>query len=778
MKIRFLVFICIPLLISNLIYAASDDFYDTSMLRTLKLVFTQSDWWQQLERNVQSKQNIMGTLIFEDEVYDSVGIRFRGMTSYLQTRNSKKKSFNIELDWKKDQKLMGYEELNLINCLSDPTFMREPLFSSICREVLPSAKVNFITLEINGENWGVYANVQQLDGTFIREWFPSNDGTRWRGGNGFQGGGGGGGRPGGGGGFDPGSALIWKGTDITAYDSFYDLKNTNQEEPWAPLINTCDVLNNTPVEQLAVELPKVLDVDRALWLCAFEIVFHDDDGYIFKRGNDYYLYYEPESGRIHLIQYDANSCMMIPREGQWSPFFRADDPNVPLMSRLMPIPEYRQRYLAHIRAIIDHYLTEDYINPRIEAYREVIESEVKKDTKKLYSNQQFDRGLDELKSFVQTRRTFLLNNSEVKRPAPEILAVNKIINDTGSGQQLSISAQINSTVPVSQVNLFLAESNYGPFKSLPMFDDGLHQDANANDGIYGIELPVYARGTFLRYYIQAIANDDVGTMTFEPFAEYLAEKYVVTFLQASETPIVINEIMAKNSSTIRDPQGEYDDWIELKNVTSEMVDLSGMYLSDKLENPLKWKILDETQIEPNSYLIIWADEDGSADTGLHANFKLSADGETVLLFNSVENGNTLLDSISFVALSTEQSFGRYPDASKKWQIFSRPTPGAPNEIDSSVMDKTGISKTFQVWPAYPNPFNPGTTISFSIPTRQKVRLTIFNTLGQEITKLVDDILPPGHHSVQWLAENMPSGLYFYQFRIDAYTVTKKIILMK
>ena len=120
-------------------------------------------------------------------------------------QNSQKKSFNISIDYTlPDQRLMGYKTLNLINCNSDATFMREVLYSNTCRQLVPSAKANFVKLVINGQNWGVYANVQQLNAQFLEDWFPSNEGTQWRGdGMGAMGGGGGnaggGATPGGGG---------------------------------------------------------------------------------------------------------------------------------------------------------------------------------------------------------------------------------------------------------------------------------------------------------------------------------------------------------------------------------------------------------------------------------------------------------------------------------------------------------------------------------------------------------------------------------------------------
>ena len=769
MKTKCIIVTSALMMMNIFINAAASNLYDINTLRTIKLRFSQADWWDQLEANVEADENILATLVFEDQTFDSVGVRFRGMTSYKETKNSKKKSFNIELDWIKNQELMGYEELNLINCFQDPTFMREVLYSNTCREVLPSARVNFVKLIINDENWGIYASVQQLDGTFIREWFPSNEGTRWRAGTGQVRPGG---RPGGGGGgFNPGSALQYKGADSTEYAKIYEIKNTNQENPWEALILTCDVLNHTPGEQLPIELPKVLNVDRALWLCAFEIVFHDDDGYMFKRGSDYYLYYEPESGRIHFIQYDANSCMVIRRGDQWSPFYREYDPDVPVMSLLMPIQEYRQRYLAHVRAIVNNYLTEDYLVPKIDAYRALIETEVKQDDKKLYSNWEFDNGITILKSFITQRRNFLLNNQEVKRQAPTILSVQRRATDQDIGQQLTITASIDTNLAIKEVNLFLAEGDYAPFTSLAMTDDGENGDATANDNVYCIQLPTYIPGTLLRYYVQVIADDEVGTMTFEPFAEHKASRYVVTYSKADVTPVIINELMAQNNSTYADPQGEYDDWIELKNISSEVIDLSGMYLSDKLDNPLKWQFPDSVFIEPGAYLIVWADEDGNDEPGLHANFKLSSQGEIVLLFDKDANGNVLLDSLSFGTLNADVSFGRYPDASDNIELLSVPTPLAANLLTDTAVTETNLPSDFILEPNYPNPFNPSTTINFSIPQTAHIRITIYNVLGMEIKNLINETRSPGHYSVVWdgSGENsvVTSGIYLCRFEANA-----------
>jgi len=147
--------VSVLLVLFQVLTVAADDFYDETVLRTLQLEFSQSDWWSQLQANYESQENILATLVVDDIVYEDIGVRFRGNTSYMMTGDSLKKPFNIEIDYTyEDQRLMGYKTLNLINCASDPSFMREVLYSNTCRQQIPSAKANFVILEINGENWG------------------------------------------------------------------------------------------------------------------------------------------------------------------------------------------------------------------------------------------------------------------------------------------------------------------------------------------------------------------------------------------------------------------------------------------------------------------------------------------------------------------------------------------------------------------------------------------------------------------------------------------------
>jgi hypothetical protein len=79
---------------------------------------------------------------------------------------------------------------------------------------------------------------------------------------------------------------------------------------------------------------------------------------------------------------------------------------------------------------------------------------------------------------------------------------------------------------------------------------------------------------------------------------------------------------------------------------------------------------------------------------------------------------------------------------------------------------------------FPNPFNPSTTISFSVPERGQVTLNVYNILGQQIATLVDGMTNPGEYEITWNGETMASGVYFYRLVYQDEVLTKKMTLLK
>jgi len=166
-------------------------------------------------------------------------------------------------------------------------------------------------------------------------------------------------------------------------------------------------------------------------------------------------------------------------------------------------------------------------------------------------------------------------------------------------------------------------------------------------------------------------------------ARYLFSVLFLALLLTGPIPtdaaLLINEFMASNSGTLQDPQGDYDDWVELYNSGDEPIDVGGLYLTDDAEGATKWQIpTDEpalTTIPSDGYLLIWADNDPAAP-GLHANFKLDAGGEQLALID--RDGNTQLDQVAFDEQNVDISYGRDPNAPDQWRYFGVSTPGSAN----------------------------------------------------------------------------------------------------
>ncbi len=703
----------------------STGFYQKELIRTLDLTFTQSNYWTLLTQNYTSGTDLLATMSSGGTTYDSIGVRFKGQTSYsMLPSNAQKRSFNITLDHAiEDQNIMGYETLNLNNAFQDASFLREVIYLDLIRDHVPAAKANFVHLNINGESWGIYPNVQQLNSQFVKEWYFSNNGSLWRADrpDGAAPG------PGGGGGWGDGTAALnYLGADTTTYQTYYTLKRTEQDFPWSDLVLTCQKLNQLPSGQLADSLDKYMDLDRTLWFLASEIAFSDDDGYAYKGKMDYYLYWDEETGRMTPLEFDGNSVMKT-NATNWSPFYNVNNANYPLMNRLFAVPRLRQRYLAHLRTIIAEKMQSSSFNALVDGYAALIDAEVQADPKKLYTYGAFTTELNTLKTYMTSRRNYLTANSEVAQVAPVISAVSHRVNGTEWAQPLAsegvdVSATVTSTNGISAVTLYYCQGLYGGFQRVTMFDDGAHNDGAAGDGIYGAGLPPAAAMTHVRYYVEATANNTALSVSYDPpGAEHDVYVYQVQFEQASNAPVRINELMAQNTSTVTDETGIYEDWIEFHNTTGNPVDLSGGWLSDDSAEPQKWQFPGGSIVMPGGYMTIWADDDTDQGSG-HASFKLSASGEEVLLTGP---DGLLWDHVVFGQQQADMGYARIPNGTGPF-VIQAPTFAANNEGATSVDDIVDVATIA----FFPNPVNDLLTLRVSGAFAEDI--TIVDATGRQV----------------------------------------------
>jgi spore coat protein CotH len=632
--------------------------YEPTVLRTLFLEFENADWEEELAAFKDTDVEVPATLIVDGKTYPNVGVHFRGMSSYMMVPEGYKRSLNVLLDFvDAKQNLYGYRTLNLLNSNGDASMLSSVLYAHIARRYIPAPKANLVKVVINGEYWGVFANVQQFNKDFLAENYGSTQGARWK----VPG------SPGGRGGLD------YLGEDIDDYRTRYEIKTKDDAEDWRALVALCRTIDQTPPDQLEAALEPILDIDGVLWFLALDVALVNSDGY-WTRASDYSIYRD-KKGKFHLIPHDMNEAFHgsqqpgfggprgpggrgggrerrepfrrgpgdggdgvveraepprnttappdvaagnsdrrdrrgEPTQGRrgpgrfpfveggvdLDPLVALDDPGKPLRSKLLAVPALRTKYLQYIRTIAETSLDWNQLGPLVAQYRALVEKDVEADTKKLASLEAFQRATD---------------------PAP------------------------------------------------PSAEDGERR---------GMRLRAFVEGR--RKFL--LEHSEITNLTSIAEKPSLASRRAASNEAHKPVTVVINELMPGNVSTIADPQGEYDDWLELHNFGTEAVDLSGMYLTDNRLHPRKWRIPIGTTLEPGGFLIIWADEDGKATSGLHANFKLAKNGELVTLSDTDERGNRMIHRVEFGPLRDGVAYGLLP-ASRDQLGPLVPTPGKPNQ---------------------------------------------------------------------------------------------------
>jgi hypothetical protein len=157
---------------------------------------------------------------------------------------------------------------------------------------------------------------------------------------------------------------------------------------------------------------------------------------------------------------------------------------------------------------------------------------------------------------------------------------------------------------------------------------------------------------------------------------------------------------------------------------------------------------------------------GSVSEGiLYINLNISSP-----LWTQINEG---LTDTNIVTISIGDDYIFAGSASGK--LWRRPVSEIITNIEQSASQVPVNVRLFQ---NYPNPFNPVTNISFYVPERTEVSLTIFNNLGEEIHNIFSGTVSEGYHSKNWNAETFPSGIYFYRLQADSHSETKRLVLVK
>lgn len=356
---------------------AGDHFFDPQRVHRLTFDFYTDHWQDSLRYNFEVLDQVFlpARLTVNDSiVLDSIGIRYRGNSSYERSRSTPKKP--LEIDFKRyidDQNLDGLHRLNLSSSVSDPTFMRETIAYGIARAVMPASRTTYADVYVGNDLLGFYVLVEQMDKNFLSAHYGHNGGNLFKA-------------------ADNGATLLYRGTDPADYGAEYELKTNEDENDWSRLIEFADELNNTPDAQFENTVSTILDFDIAVRQLALLMTLSSFDSYT-GSGRNFYLYDDPVSGRFQFLPWDLNESFGV-YTNNWNPISQdaliiSNLDQRPLNRRLLTNEHLRENYLEQIDRLIHGPAAPDSVAATIALLRPLIEPHVRADHNKLYSDEYF-----------------------------------------------------------------------------------------------------------------------------------------------------------------------------------------------------------------------------------------------------------------------------------------------------------------------------------------------------------------------------------------------------
>lgn len=457
-----------------------------------------TDWDSKLDslKTVNPEARLLGVAWVNGTRYDSVGIRYKGNSSYFRTRKEtiKKLPINVKLDYRiKTQEIKGGQRtIKLSNAFLDPSFLRDPLAYEIIRRYMPAPLCNFTRVYINNTFYGVYINTESIDEPFLQKHFETNTGflvkcdpDNWKKVRSQSG------CPKG-----ENASLSYLNDSPGCYDAFYEV---DDPASWKPLLNLIKVLNKTPDN-----VESVLDIDQTLWMHALNNVMVNLDSYTGSLSHNYYLWID-STGVGHPLIWDLNMAFGGWRRNfsfeqmsdeeliRFSPLAEFSNPKRPLISKVLRTPLFRKIYVAHIKTIVTDFLENGAWLTEAEAMMKEIDPWVKKDSLKLYTYEDFKESLDKtmvngpdkiigLRQLMGKRTEYLRAHPALSKVPPAIGKVNHQVK----GEQVLITAELSNA---ENGWLFYRDHKMFAFTRTAMNDAGQNGDLKAGDGIFSATVP-------------------------------------------------------------------------------------------------------------------------------------------------------------------------------------------------------------------------------------------------------------------------------------------------
>ncbi len=430
MKQIFLCLFFFLALFSTTVNAQNTDYYNQNLIKDIRITLPNKNWMITLDSfKVNGNGMLLGKVSVDGKFFDGAGVRYRGNASFKY--GDKRNPYYIKLNETQKDATLGNGQTSIIlsSALRDPSMLREVLGYEIAGKYMPAPKACYARLYVNEEYVGLYVFVEPIENPFLKRTFGNSENTFIK--------------------CSPVdktkvSDACRKNTfsdleledNAACYASNYEILKGNSED-LAQLITT---LNKNPQE-----ISKYLDVDKTLWMLAFNNVCANLSSYSGQQSQNYYLY-KNNDGRFVPIMWDLNLCFgSFKNTGIGSdlsneeiekldPMLHSDNELKPLIRQLLAIPMYNRMYQSHVKQIVsDNFVNLQALQKKANDLQNLISSSFVMDKNKYYKDADLKKSLTNvvgekskipgLFTFLQKRTDFFKKSSIFTVEAPSVSTV-------------------------------------------------------------------------------------------------------------------------------------------------------------------------------------------------------------------------------------------------------------------------------------------------------------------------------------------------------------------
>jgi len=438
-----------------------DSIFKADIIHEIRFTFHQTGYWDSLVQNYPLDKMMSCDIQIDDRIMLECGVQFKGNSSY-NSYPGVKKPFNIDFNtYIEGQDYDGLKKLNLNNGFKDPTMIREKIFLDFCEMVgMPAPRATYAKLYINNTYWGLYTVVEQINKSFLKDWFDDKKGNLFKG--------------------DPHGDLAWKGNTPSSYYGDYELKTNEDINDWTDLVYLLDKINNTPDNQIVDSLNKIFDTDIYFKYWALCNIFANLDSYT-GSGHNYYIYHDSTSGQFKWIMWDCNETFgnfnqgmsLAKIKGLKIDYIPNPQQSRPLNYKILQNTTLKTQYHDKVCQITNDYFKNSILDPVIDSLANKIRTDYYADPNKMFTNQQFEDNLTYdinagaipgggdiagLKSYISQRRDSLkkqlatlgcyINVDEISGLKPSLQVYPNPCNDFINIMLTQISAGNNTDVKI------------------------------------------------------------------------------------------------------------------------------------------------------------------------------------------------------------------------------------------------------------------------------------------------------------------------------------------